>query len=84
MLAFRGFEEGKDLRDIVLALGVTPEKVRALYREWREPDLEEHEVRLRRRAREQADRLREEEESRRHENDLERWAQTLARLQGGR
>jgi hypothetical protein len=32
--AFRMFDHGGDLRDIVLALQVPPEEVRRLYREW--------------------------------------------------
>jgi hypothetical protein len=80
MLVFRAFEEGKDLRDVVLELVLAPEKVRALYREWREPDLEEHEVRRRKLERIEAERRREEEDQRRHEQEMQRWEETLARM----
>jgi hypothetical protein len=40
---FRLFDAGKDLRVVVEELGVEPEQVRALYRQWRVPDLEEGE-----------------------------------------
>jgi hypothetical protein len=40
---FRLLDVRKNLREIVEELGLEPERVRALYREWRVPDLEEGE-----------------------------------------
>ena len=48
---FRLFDAGKNLRQVVVELGGEPEKVRALYSEWRTPDLEEGERQRLRRAR---------------------------------
>jgi hypothetical protein len=79
-LAFRAFSDGKDLHEVVEELVLAPEKVRALYREWREPDLEQHEVNRRRRARAEAEQKREEEDLRRQERDMEHWERQLARL----
>jgi hypothetical protein len=79
-LAFFAFDEGKDLFQIVTELRIPPEKVRALYREWREPDLEQYELARRKRERAQNQQRREEEEQRRHEQRMERWDRDLARL----
>jgi len=79
-LAFLGFDEGKDLFQIVTELRIPPEKVRALYREWREPDLEQHEVARRKRERDQRQERRDQEEQRRHEREMERMGRDLARL----
>jgi hypothetical protein len=79
-LAFKAFEEGRDLREIVVDLTLAPERVRALYREWREPDLEQHEIARRKRARAEAERRREQEELRQHEREMARWEREMARL----
>jgi len=79
-LAFLAFDEGKDLFQIVTELPIPPEKVRALYREWREPDLEQHEVSRRKRERAQREERREQEEQRRHEREMERMGRDLARF----
>ena len=79
-LAFLAFDESKDLFQIVTELRIPPEKVRALYREWREPDLEHHEVARRKRERIENQRRHEEAEQRRHEQRMERWDRDLARL----
>jgi hypothetical protein len=79
-LAFRAFEDGKDLHAIVMDLAITPEKVRALYREWREPDLEHHELRRRNRERAERERREEEAQRRREEKDMALWERQLARL----
>jgi hypothetical protein len=78
--AFRAFGDGKDLHEIVEELRLPPEKLRALYREWREPDLEQHEVNRQRRARAESERKREEEDQRRHQRDMERLERQFARL----
>lgn len=79
-LAFHAFAERKDLHEIVTQLRITPERVRALYREWREPDLEQHEVARRKRERAQRERQRDDEEQRRHEKEMERMERDMARL----
>jgi hypothetical protein len=79
-LAFHAFDEGKNLHDIVTQLRLTPERVRVLYREWREPDLEQHEVARLKRERVQRERRREDEEQRRHEKEMERMERDIARL----
>jgi hypothetical protein len=79
-LAFSAFDEGRDLREIVEELAVPPEKVRALYREWRSPDLEQHEVARRRRERAEAERRREAEEQRQHDEQMRRWEREISRL----
>ena len=79
-LAFHAFDDGKDLHEIVTVLRIPPEKVRALYREWREPDLEQHEVIRRKRERLRVQERQEEEAQRRHERDMERWSKEIARL----
>jgi hypothetical protein len=79
-LAFHAFNEGKNLHDIVTQLRITPERVRALYREWRQPDLEQHEVARLKRERIQRERRRDDEEQRRHEKEMERMERDIARL----
>jgi hypothetical protein len=86
-LAFHAFAEGRNLHDIVTQLRITPEHVRALYREWREPDLEQHEVARRKRERAQKEQRRDEEEQRRdeeeqrrHEKEMDRMERDIARL----
>jgi hypothetical protein len=79
-LAFLAFDEGKDLFQIVTELRIPPEKVRALYREWREPDLEQHEVVRRKRERIEKQRRSEEADQRRHDQSMERLERELARL----
>lgn len=79
-LAFLAFDEDKDLFQIVTELRVPPEKVRALYREWREPDLEQHEVARRKRERIERQRRSEEADQRRHDQAMEKWERELARL----
>lgn len=76
---FRAFDAEKDLHAIVTELAVPPETVRALYREWREPDLEAAEVAQQRRERAEAARRAEAEEQRRHDAQMERWEKTLLR-----
>jgi hypothetical protein len=76
---FSAFADGKDLHEIVTELAVAPETVRALYRQWREPDLEEHEVARQRRERAEAVRRAEADEQRRHDERMERWEKTLLR-----
>jgi muconolactone delta-isomerase len=72
-LAFQAFDDGQDLHQIVTELRIPPEKVRALYREWREPDLEQHELALRKQARLK-------DEQRRHEQEMASLERNLARL----
>ena len=79
-LAFHAFDDGKDLHEIVAQLRIPPEKVRALYREWREPDLEQHEVARRKREREEREQRLDEEEQRRHEKEMESFERGMARL----
>jgi len=79
-LAFLAFDEGRDLFEIVTQLRIPPERVRALYREWREPDLEQHEVARRKRERLQTQRKLDQEEQRRHEREMERMDRGIARL----
>ncbi len=79
-LVFLAFDEDKDLHAIVTALAVPPETVRALYRPWREPDLEAAEVARQRRERAEAARRAEAEEQRRHDEQMERWEKTMQRL----
>lgn len=79
-LAFHAFNEGKDLHEIVSTLRIPPEKVRALYREWREPDLEQHELTRRKRERAQREQRRDEDEQRRHEKEMERLDRNMAML----
>jgi hypothetical protein len=79
-LAFHAFDDGKDLFEIVTQLRIPPEKVRALYREWREPDLEQHEVARRKRERVQMERRREREEQYRHDREMDQLDQALKRL----
>jgi hypothetical protein len=79
-LAFHAFDEGKDLHEIVTTLRIPPEKVRALYREWREPDLEQHEIVRRKRERLQKQQRNEAEEQRRHEKEMERLDRNMAML----
>jgi hypothetical protein len=79
-LAFLAFDEGRDLFEIVTQLRIPPEKVRALYREWREPNLEQHEVARRKRERLRNQRQRDEEEQRRHEKEMARMDRDMARL----
>jgi hypothetical protein len=79
-LAFLAFDEGKDLFQIVTELRIPPERVRVLYREWREPDLEQHEVARRKRERVESQRRREEADQRRHEQEMERLDRNLLKL----
>lgn len=75
-IVFRAFAKGKDLHQIVTSLKVTPAKVRDLYREWCSPDLEEHEVRLRRkeaRKREAEKQRIEDVKQREHEERMRNW-----------
>lgn len=52
---FRLLDAGKNLREVVEELEIEPDRVRALYREWRVPDLEEGERQRRRREEEAAE-----------------------------
>lgn len=79
-LAFRAFDDGKDLHEMVTQLRIPPERVRALYREWREPDLEQHEIARRKRERAKREQRHDEEEQRRHEKEMERLDRSLARF----
>jgi hypothetical protein len=69
-----------DLHEIVTQLRIPPERVRALYREWREPDLERHEIARRKRERLKVKQRHDEEEQRRHEREMEDLGRSLARL----
>lgn len=75
-------DEGKDLFQIVTELRIPPERVRALYREWREPDLEQHEVARRKRERQERERRREEGDRRHHEKEMARMDREMNRLAG--
>jgi hypothetical protein len=79
-LVFVAFDEGRDLFEIVTRLRIPPERVRALYREWREPDLEQHEIARRKRERLRDQRQREQAEQRLHEKEMKRMDRDLARL----
>jgi hypothetical protein len=79
-LAFRAFDADKDLHAVVQELEVPPEQVRALYREWREPDLEEFEINKRKRERVEAQQREDEEEQRRHDRSLENFERTMAKF----
>lgn len=50
-LAFQADDDGKDLHQIVTVLRIPPEKGPALCWKWREPDLEQHELALRKQER---------------------------------
>jgi hypothetical protein len=52
---FHLLDAGTNLREIVEELALEPERVRALYREWRVPDLEEGERQRQRRETEAAE-----------------------------
>ena len=73
--AFRLFDQGKDLREVVRRTKQTPEKVRALYAEWSHPDLSEGETR--RRERETI-----EDYSARIEAQAKRWERLLRQIRG--
>lgn len=68
---FRLLDAGKNLRDIVIELEESPERIRDLYREWGVPDFAEGERQRLRRARE--------EEQRRQAESWERSAERSAR-----
>jgi hypothetical protein len=78
-LAFRAFDADRDLHAIVEELQVPPDKVRALYREWRQPNLEEYETNKRKRERAEAQRRHDEEEQRRHDRSMESFHRTMAK-----
>jgi hypothetical protein len=74
---FRLIDNGKEVREIVEELEVTPQLVRALYREWKMDFLSGEEERARA-AQDAAD----ERQSRQFERDAERQSRDLARILG--
>jgi hypothetical protein len=68
---FHLLDAGKNLREIVTELEESPDRIRALYREWAVPDLAEGERQRQRRERE--------EEQRRQADAWERSAERSAR-----
>jgi hypothetical protein len=78
-LAYRAFDADKDLHAIVEELQVPPDRIRALYREWRQPDLAEYETNKRKRERAEAQRREEEAQQRRHDREMESFERTAAK-----
>ncbi len=74
---FRLLDAGKNLRDIVIELEESPERIRALYREWSVPDFAEGERQRVRRAREKEQRRQAESWERSAERSAREWEKQM-------
>jgi hypothetical protein len=74
---FRLIDNGKEVREIVEELEVSPQLVRELYREWKTDFLSGEEARMR-----AAQEATEERQTRQFERDAERHSRDLARILG--
>jgi hypothetical protein len=80
---FRLLDAGKNLREIVTELEESPDRIRALYREWSVPDFAEGERQRQRREREEAQRRELEEYERSAERSAREWERQMRAALGG-